>query len=52
MARQASISRRTGWCSQGGAMLALLSSPIGTAASTASTVPHSAMCTVITISCA
>ena len=50
MARQASISRRTGWWIHAGAMLALDSRPIGTAASTASSVPQRAMCTVITIS--
>ena len=50
MARQASIRRRTGWCSQAGAMLADAASPSGTAATMASSVPQTAMCTVTIIS--
>lgn len=50
IARQASISRRAGWRTQGGAMFEALRRPIGTAATTARTVPQIAMCTVTTIS--
>ena len=50
MARQASMSRRTGWCIHAGATLADAASPKGTAASTASKVPHTAMWSVTSIS--
>jgi len=50
IARQESISLRTGWWIHQGAMLAELSSPRGTANATASTVPQTAICTVMSIS--
>ena len=50
MARQASMTRRTGWYTQRGTMLDEDSRPKGTAHATARKVPHSAICTVTTIS--
>eukprot|EP01139_Manchomonas_bermudensis_P016542 Amastigsp_a513194_7.p3 type:complete len:104 gc:universal Amastigsp_a513194_7:592-281(-) len=50
IARAASISRRTGWRTQTGAILAEDSSASGIAQTTASAVPHKAIWTVITIS--
>jgi hypothetical protein len=51
MARAASITRLTGCRTQAGAMLADDSRPSGTANTTASAVPHTAICSVTSISC-
>ena len=52
IARQASMRRRMGWYTQAGATLEAHSSPAGTAATNASTVPQMAMCSVTSISLA
>ena len=48
--RQASSTRRTGWFTHQGATLLAASSESGTAPTMASAVPHSAICSVTTIS--
>ncbi|MNZ79264.1 hypothetical protein D3C78_978630 [compost metagenome] len=51
IARKASSRRRTGWNTHQGTMLLEASSDSGIAVSTARAVPHSAICSVTSISC-
>ena len=50
IARDASMRRRTGWCTHAGVRFDEHSSPNGTPKTTASAVPQSAICSVTSIS--